>query len=432
MSAPADVKILFVGDMHLGRNASRVPPGALAQGHLDAADLTPAAAWQGVVDTAREHDVRAVALAGDLVHHDDDLFEARALLETGIVSLNEAGIEVVAVAGNHDTLVLPKLAASIAGLHLLGPGGTWTTFAVTPRVRLAGWSFPAPHHTASPLETAPPPPETGTVTLGLLHADLDTTNSDYAPVSSAALAAIGYQGWALGHIHVPSPTPAPEAPHTPFYLGSINGSSPNETGSHGPVLATIGADGGLTWTRLPLAPMRWEHLVLDLSTLLPNDDPRAFDLDLSSHLLAEVCRLDVGHARALGLRVTLTGTHPQADELQRALAKFTPDDLVTLNQRCAVFIEKITNEVTIPLDLEALARRSDLPGLVAREILSLLGDDPAAADLLRRARAALSAPPLGTHPLATTPNDAELRQLLCRTGRQTLNTLLASHREPAP
>jgi len=437
MPPESPVKILFVGDMHLGRLASRIPDNAWELGGFKAADIGPLGAWRRVVKAAIEAQVLAVALAGDVIHQDDDLFEAGGHLGNGIRTLNEAGIAVVAVAGNHDTQVLPVLAQVIEGLHLLGPGGTWSTYTVADGVRLAGWSFPARHHATSPLQPAPPPAEPGVVTLGLLHADLDVARSDYAPVASADLDLTGYQGWCLGHIHAPDPVPGAEAPRRPFYLGSISGAIATETGPHGPVLATISAAGTVAWERWVLAPLRWEHLAVAVDHLPQANDPRQLGTDLLNHLLQQVSEYDPGgewaqqEAHALGLRLTLTGTHPQAHALQRAAAGFAREDLVTLVDQRVVFIEKITSAVTVPVDLDAMASRDDPPGLVAREILALRAHDRDTAPLLAQAHLAVAevAAPTG---LGQQPwSDDELRAHLIQAGMRALNALLSQDGGPA-
>ena len=112
------MKILAVGDMHLGRTPSRLPP------QLHAPDLGPAEAWRRTVAAALNHDVKAVLLAGDVVDRDDDFFEAYRALESGVKTLADAGIAVVGVAGNHDVKVLPRLVRHIPKFRLLGEGRT--------------------------------------------------------------------------------------------------------------------------------------------------------------------------------------------------------------------------------------------------------------------------------------------------------------------
>ena len=431
MNPAGPVKILFVGDIHLGRRASRIPGSAWEMGDFRQQDISPLGAWRRVVQAAIDHEVQAVALAGDVVHQDDDLFEARAHLEQGIRRLNQAQIEVVAVAGNHDTRVLPALADVIEGLHLLGRDGTWSSFSIAENVRLAGWSFPQRHHTTNPLQQAPPAAESGLVTLGLLHCDLNAARSNYAPVSATELEQVGYQGWALGHIHTPDPVPGPDAPQRPFYLGSISGATPNETGAHGPVLATISTDGDEQWQRLVLAPLRWEHLDVPVENLATDLAGKELTADLQRYLMEFVNELELDaawetqEARALGLRLTLTGAHSQAAELLQAAQDIAPDDLVTLVDGRVVFIEKIICEVTVPMDLTELARRTDLPGLLAQEILALSEGDPSTAAILAQARLSVDQVATPARFERETWSDDELRSQLVRAGRQALNALLS-------
>ncbi len=437
MPLESPVKILFVGDMHLGRRASRIPREISDSGGPTEADLGPLTALRRTVQLACREQVQAVAFAGDLVHAEDNLFEARDQLEACLEPLREAGIVIVAVAGNHDTHLMPLLANSIAGLELLGPGGTWTTCDIAPGVRLAGWSFPTSHYQASPLLDPAPAAVPNTVTIGLLHADLDAAGSSYAPVTSGELLDVGYEGWALGHIHAPDPVPTPEAPARPFYLGSLSVVPPTETGAHGPVLATIAADGTIRWERRTLAPLRWEHVefsVADLSSESLASDPVAA---VRRHLFtfAATCLPTVDHENpllVLGLRVTLTGTHAEAHTLQRAVEKLSDEASVTKVDNCWIFIDKIMADVSVPVDMHAVAQRQDPPGLLARRILALENNDTAADPLVQRARQQFGDVALPPDFAAAPVTDELVRDYLIRAGRQALNALLAQNIERAP
>ena len=370
MSPDSSVRILFVGDMHLGRLPSRVPDAALDQGGWSRREIGPAGAWRAIVAQALELGVDAVALAGDLVERDNALFEAYGPLADGVRRLVDGGVTVAGVAGNHDTTVLPRLAAEIEGFHLLGPGGTWTALPVTGksggRLDLVGWSFPTRHHGASPLLNPPPVPSG--ITLGLLHADLDAHDSASAPVTSDALRAVGYQGWFLGHVHRPGPVPADG---TPFYLGSVTGLKPTETGLHGPVLVDVDRTGRLTARRLPLATLRWEERALDCTDLA---DPAT---GLPSHLLGllrqihQECVAELDETLALGVRVTLTGAVDNPAAVEKAVRDFPLDEAVTTLGETVFFVQKIATDLNLRADLAALATRADPPGLLARQILAL-------------------------------------------------------------
>lgn len=441
MSQTVETRLLCVGDMHLGRRPGGLPAHLSVDHGLEARHLGPAEAWDRVVQAAIARQVHAVALAGDLVHRLNALHEAYGLLETGIRRLDAAGITVCAVAGNHDYDTLPRLAGLTDRFILLGPGGTWTSHLVTgdggARVRLTGWSFPAGHHTDSPLAQRPPAVEPGTPTVGILHADRDAGRSQYAPVSSADLAACHYAGWFLGHIHVPDTlSRLPQ----PIYLGSVSGLDPGETGLHGPVLVTLGADGSLDAERLPLAPLRWELLEVAVRNL---DDP---DRDLPTAILDAMTRLAAGlgaeleSTRALGLRLVLTGVVSRPAELRRAITRLDLAKLVVPLDGTALFVQKISVRLQGAYDLADLSRQDDPVGLMARQLLALDGaasvpgiPDPTALveDLLTAARTAIAtvddAVPFADLRDKDVPtvDDGDLKARLLRQGRRALDHLLA-------
>src|SRR5690606_19409618 len=101
------MKLLCAADLHLGRRPTRVPDTLLGSPDLAAA-MTPQAAWRSLVEHAVRERVDAVLLAGDLLDDEYDFFGMYAELRTGAERLVAAGIEVVAVSGNHDVAVLPR------------------------------------------------------------------------------------------------------------------------------------------------------------------------------------------------------------------------------------------------------------------------------------------------------------------------------------
>lgn len=426
--------------MHLGRLPSGLPAGLRGD-----PDHGPVGAWQRTVEHALTLPVRAVALAGDMVHQANAAFGAYGPLEKGIRELTSAGIAVCAVAGNHDAATLPRMADRIDGFTLLGAGGTWAELRLDagdgPAVRLVGWSFPREHHAQSPFATRPPAPEPGVVTLGILHCDLGASRSSYAPVTYDELRAAGYDRWFLGHEHVPGNPASAE----PFYLGSLTPLDPSEMGAHGPVLVTVPGDGRPPRAeRLPLAPVRWDELNLPCSAA---EDPRA-ELPhlLSDGAVAHWRRIepDQTDLRALGLRVTVTGQAANPETWDRACRAQNLDDLIVEQGLTQVFIQRLASEVTATRDLQKLADGSDPAGLLARRILVLEEadgpiphvPDPAAERkrLLALAQARLEAVDrrgvfdrLDSDPAYPPPqkDSDRLPAELARIARRTLDSLLA-------
>ena len=159
------------------------------------------------MDLALAKSVDLVALCGDLIDRDNRYFEALGPLERGLRRLAAAGIPVRAVAGNHDFDTLPEFAASagLDGFRVLGRGGRWEEELVRCRngeiLRLAGWSFPTEHVPDNPLLGFRIAPDPSAPCLGLVHSDLGSAGSRYAPMQISDLARPGLDLWLVGHIH---------------------------------------------------------------------------------------------------------------------------------------------------------------------------------------------------------------------------------------
>ncbi len=378
-------KLLIIGDVHLGRQ-----PHRMAAAGLDPRRLSPVVAWRRAVDQAIKRDVAAVVLAGDLVDEERDRFEAYGYLERGVRRLLERDISVLAVAGNHDGLVLPRLADRISGFQLLGPAGTWELFgldAATP-VDLLGWSFPGAHHRQSPLEAGGlelslERRRAGVACLGLLHADLDAAVSPYAPVSRAELEALGLDGWFLGHIHRPDNL----AQTRPLgYLGSLVGLDRGETSLRGPWQVTVHGPGRLECAQIQLGPLRWEDVEVDVSGI-PEDDgaPDALHAAVERayrRLKASDPSFADSSLAAVGCSVDLVGRTWATRRLRAYLDDHERQDLCfdLDGQRWATV--NIRNACRPAVNLESLAGQHTPAGLLARLLLDLEEGAEEASELL--------------------------------------------------
>lgn len=442
------VSILAIGDVHLGAPCSGVPRGISSWG-VDPGELTPVAALRRSVDFAIRQHVHAVLFAGDVVESTNARFEAMLPLEEGVRQLLEAGIEVIAVAGNHDVEALPRLAALVDGFTLLGAGGRWEARMISkdrrPVAQVVGWSFherfmrqsPVAELLRDPLESPSPP----VPRIGLLHADLDAPGGHYAPIRRAEIEESGCDAWLLGHVHRPSlersSTTAESWPCG--YLGSLVGLDPSETGPHGPWLLTVANDGVMDLRQIPLAPLRWEQAAVSVEGLDHVED-------LPDRLLSEAERV-VGrlgeHAvlpRALGLRVQLTGTSAGYDGIRRWIADGEWNSTGRIVNGTAVFFSNVVDSMDPPLDLAEIASGDDPAALLAQRLLILARDDARSKALLEEARAALSETagedvwlPVQDHRNAPDPlSDHALRDLLLRSGKAALSAMLTGRGESDP
>lgn len=419
-------RILCTGDLHLGRR-----PRQLA-GRADATAFGPAAAWQAFVDTALDRQVDLVALTGDLVDESNKFYEAFSALSAGVRRLVEAGVAVVGVAGNHDHDVLPRLARAIPGFRLLGAGGRWQHFlyerAGVPLLCLQGWSFPARRVSDTPLAGYPPPPD-GVPTIALLHCDCDLAESVYAPVRLADLQGRGPLAWVLGHIH--NPRVFSETDPLVLYLGSLQGLHPGEPGGHAAVLLTLEPGGLLTKEHLPLCPLRWETVPVDLEGV-GDDEGLQRAVTEALRQRHESLRGELGRTRLVACRLRLTGRTPVHRALPALLPVLQSDLHLTFEGEVEYCLQSVEDETRPGLALEDLARATDPAGLLARRLLLLESRQPAEdyrALLARGGRRLQEVAAYGQFAALQggLPADGEehVRELLLQAGWQALEALLA-------
>lgn len=381
------IKVLLIGDIHIGRRPSSLPRN-LADFGLSVSDLTPAAAWHRAVRYALEEGVDAVILAGDVVEYDNYMFEAFGHVDKGVKDLVSAEIPVLGVAGNHDVEALPRLAKAIPEFRLVGEGGRWECVPVQrdgkTLFHLLGWSFPKREVRENPfLLPMDDLPGDGPPVFGVIHADVGASGGTYAPVRNADLQDPRITAWFLGHMHKPS-----DFSSTPpiGYLGSLVGLDPGEPGQRGPWLLTVSNAGSLSMEQVPLAPLRWERVDVPMDHV---EDISDIHVSVESAVSGRHRELTptLGETRLVGCRLVFTGRTVihreireivQADELRR--------DFHQIRDGVVYFIEKIVDECTSELDLVAIGRHNDPPGLLARHMKELSAGGAEAENLVKETR----------------------------------------------
>ncbi len=384
----SDVKLLCAADLHLGRRPSRLPASA--------SPVSAAAAWLELVDRAVADGVDAVLLAGDVVDQDNRYFEAYGPLEAGVRRLKEAGIALVAVAGNHDHATLHDVAEEVGQEHLvvLGRGGQWRRHTLAdpegrPLLHVDGWSFPEARWGDDPLAGyAFEPPADGAPVVGLLHCDLDGREARYAPVSVAALESAGPAAWVLGHVHVPGLRDAGRVPL--LYPGSLLALDPGERGRHGAWMLEIGPGVPPRFRPLALSPVRYEVVDVDVTDAGDEAMLRARVVDALRSRLAAVVEEGCGPLGLLSCRVRLTGRTALYARVASALGRLEELELPEREGVRLVVDARLDDDTAPALDLDDLSRGSDAPALLARLLLALdAGEpDPLLEEVTARARSA--------------------------------------------
>ncbi|HNQ91226.1 MAG TPA: DNA repair exonuclease [Verrucomicrobiota bacterium] len=362
------MRILLTGDLHLGRSSSGV--------RSTSRGLRTEGAWGRIVELAVERGVGAVLLSGDIIDHSNRYFEAWGPLTRGLSRLAANGIPTLAIAGNHDHSVLGAMALECAGpefrFQLLGRQGAWEQAVVEeagrPALRVLGWSFPSELHARDPLETFPQDLPRDLPLLGLVHGDLDTAGSRYAPLDRARLAAQPVAGWLLGHIHAPRLVENRGGPWI-LYPGSPQALDPGEEGVHGIWIAEVLPTTIACPVGVPVSTVRYERIAIDVGGVADEAGLRIrLREELQRH--AEMARSHGGESlHTLVTHLTVEGGTPVADAVEPCLKEL--QELPGLGAAVTIEVRQATNRATPPLDIPALAQGPSLVGVLARLVQAL-------------------------------------------------------------
>jgi len=423
------LELLCTGDIHLGRHPSRIPDD------LDGPDLSPKAVWLSTVQKAIDRDVDAVVVAGDIVDQENRYFEAFGAFEDGIAQLDEAEIPVVVVAGNHDFDALPDMVDNLDSdtLQFLGREGQWERWTLEqngePVAHFDGWSFSAEHVYESPFEEYELPTTNDAPQIGVLHADLDSRGSRYAPVLSSELRDTAADAWLLGHIH--SPGIRIDSQPLALYSGSPQPLDPGEQQAHGPWTMTIPETGDVRAEQIPLASVRYDQVSVDVSEVKnPQEATAVISEEIKDHVRTE---LDTRSLELSLVRVRLTGrtdAHSALVEKHRSMER----DLGFREGSVSVRIESINVDTRPAIDLEDLAEGDNAAAHLADLLLEIENGDPQetysevvgdSLAAIRQAHNANAYNPLRRETELEDPADGDAIEFLEQQARVLLDTLLS-------
>lgn len=423
-----DVTVLCTGDLHLGRHPTRIPK------QRDGEGFSPKAVWRSMVQEATDRGVDAVLITGDIADRENRYFEAFGAFETGVKTLDKAGIPIIVVSGNHDFDVLPRMVEDldVNRLELLGADGTWERTTIDrngePLVHVDGWSFPTEHVLNSPLDGYDESAADDAPVIGILHGDLDSPGSDYAPVEQTDLLSTSVDAWLLGHIHKPTV----HNQRDPFllYPGSPQALDPGERGTHGPWILSLDATGSVDAEQLPLTRVQYDRLAVDVSDA---EDSKAVTPLVTDQLSAHVREnLDSSAQELLLARVRLTGqTSAHADLVDQ---RPSLENQLSLNQGSVdVHVEGLDVETRPAVDLEELAEGDSPVALIATLLLELengeIGDEQRrliedSLDAMEEAHASNAYTHLQREGTIERPDEEEALATLERQAKLMLDTLL--------
>lgn len=350
-------KFIHTADVHLDS-----PLKTLAMRDPDLAQLVGGAtrrAFERVIDICIEESADALIIAGDLYDGDLRSMKTAAFLGRQMRRLDEAGIRVFMIRGNHDSeSTITRYLDLPSNVHVFtGHGGVEEI--PDAGVAIHGVSF-ARRHAPDSLLPKYRPPVDGLINIGLMHTSLAgaSGHDEYAPCALNELSSHGFDYWALGHVHarqVHSEDPYVVMPGIP---------QGRDIGEAGPktVTAVEISGGELSVSERNVAIAEFERVNLDLTAtdcwqgML--ETLRATLENARNSALSEyvICRLELSGNSNLGWRL-----HRDVD-LLLAEAKDAAD------QVGGIWIEKIENKVASPVASAEDADPVDELALLMKEV----------------------------------------------------------------
>lgn len=262
-------------------------------------------AMRHLTQTAIREKVDFIVLAGDLYDEADRSLRAQLILVKEWEKLEEHGIAVYVIHGNHDPLNGARAALKLPqNVYVFGADQMEYQPAYRRSGELAafiyGISYGSRVVTENVAATYRIQPE-APFHIALLHGNVDGdgTHDPYAPCALAELiGGNGFDYWALGHIH--HRRVLHQYPHV-VYSGNTQGRNPRETGAKGCYIVDVTAARAVQLTFVPLDEVRWSEYTYSI-------DRVASEQELLQQLDEAVERLLAGtDGRSVMLRLYLNG-----------------------------------------------------------------------------------------------------------------------------
>ncbi len=253
------MKLLHAADIHL--DSPLVGLAMYDEAPVDELRSATRRAFDALVDLAIEERVGLLLLAGDIFDGDWPHWGTGRHFMLGMLRLQDAGIPVVAVAGNHDAeSKLTKSLSAPGNFTMLSSRRPDTWISEELGIAVHGQSYATPA-VVEDLAAGYPAPLPGMVNVGLLHTSADGRpgHERYAPCTVRTLIDRGYGYFALGHVHTREVLS--QAPPIVF-CGVLQGRGLREAGAKGATLIDI-EEGVLHHEHRVLDVVRWAVVTVD-------------------------------------------------------------------------------------------------------------------------------------------------------------------------
>ena len=360
-------RILHTADLHLD---SPLKSLALRDEELQArVEAATRAALTRIVDTALSEKVGAVLIVGDLFDGAERSARTAAFLLGELDRLRIGEVRVFYIKGNHDAENPITGALDLPGnVHLFDARGG--KVQLEEGIWIHGVSFPGRHVTDSLLPRFSAP-VAGAINIAMLHTSLAGAagHDVYAPCSVTDLAQMGFDYWALGHVHrrkVHAQDPWIVMPGMP------QGRDMGEVGPKSATLLTV-AVGRIEIEEVQTSSAEFRTSTVDVTGTESDDELR---LHLRTHLQKEAEALQ---SPAGVLRLSLVGAPPRHWQILRDRDVWAEQVAVMSRDTGVLWLERLI------LDLDFSGAEAGSAGAIAElaRIMAEIRAEPGFAAVAR-------------------------------------------------
>ena len=336
-------KFLHAADLHLDSQLRGLDRYDTAP--VEAIRNATRRAVENLVALAIAEQVKFVVIAGDIYDGDWKDFNTGLFFSQQMARLREASIAVYLISGNHDAASRISRSLSLPeNVVVFSTEAPQTVTDAATGAILHGQGF-ADQREVRNLSKHYPAADRGAFNIGILHTSATgyQGHDNYAPCTTDDMSRLGYDYWALGHIHTRH-TLAEDGTRIEF-PGNTQGRHIRETGPKGCLLVTV-AGHDCTVEFCSLDVFRWDVLTVDASHSATVADV----LDsVTGQLRQAVVRAE---DRPLAVRIVLTGRTTAHTALTRKPLALEAEvrNAATAEAGTAVWVEKVRVQ-TLPLSM---------------------------------------------------------------------------------
>lgn len=364
---------IHASDIHFGRSFSGLPAFDCDEA-LKVIKSAEEKIAENIVNIAVSKKVDFVLFAGDTFDDKDKDFYSKILLKRMFERLSENNIKVFAICGNHDPL--------------FSYGKNTFNFDENPNIKIIGLntqvygSFPVYNKSeeqicvlhaisyedetyyGSPFEcfSRPNENERNFFNIALAHCDVNgQAEGCYGPCKAADTENLGYDYYALGHIHQPQ-----NFGDKIFYSGTVQGRNIKEKGIHGIRYIEVENRNILKNEFIIADVIRYEHISVDLSG---TDDLTSVS-DMIYKAAAELLTNKEMTCEVYILNIDLTGFISYCAKFNNEIFDTIARDIYEQSSH-KILIGKIFNYTKVKTDEAILNSDTGIIG----EIMKIISDD---------------------------------------------------------